>query len=471
MRVFEDSHFETGGADFFIVSDEGGDRLAMSGHGAVEGGDRLVVSGDDAIMQEFDGQIREGKKICPLSHENRTRLNKYAPFTNPSAAGGRDVSFGFGDRLGTANFAHLKSIGGRGLFPVLAQQSMRELTSMKRSYEDVIDAAAWAVFKAGWKKGFGADGDHLKTIPDIKAALDFGCSMITLDCSEKLGSADGSLNDMDITDYEIRYLYKPFLPGLNFTKEALMKCVLVYAEAVDFASEVYETLIKPCGRPIDFEISIDETPGVTEPEAHFFVANELTRRGVNITSLAPRFTGEFQKAIDYIGDVDAFREDIRIHNEIAKHFGYRISVHSGSDKFKVFPVISEETQGRFHIKTSGTSWLEAVRMIAKNEPALYRKMHECALKSLDDAKKLYVVHCDLARVKPLAEVSDADLPGYLEQDDSRQLMHITYGFMFDDPGLRHDIYNALGAHKDDYESAIVDHMKKHFDLLGIRQDR
>ena len=100
---------------------------------------------------------------------------------------------------------------------------------------------------------------------------------------------------------------------------------------------VYDAYISKADREIDYEISIDETETVTSPLRTFFVANELTLAGVEVTSLAPRFCGEFQKGIDYIGDVEQFERELREHALIAEHFGYKLSIHSGSDKFKVFP--------------------------------------------------------------------------------------------------------------------------------------
>ena len=77
-----------------------------------------------------------------------------------------------------------------------------------------------------------------------------------------------------------------------------------------------------------------------------------------------------------------------MHAEIADHFGYKVSVHSGSDKFAVFGIVGKYTKGRYHVKTAGTNWLEAVRVIAEVAPDLYRKMHLFALNNLNEAKIL-----------------------------------------------------------------------------------
>jgi hypothetical protein len=90
------------------------------------------------------------------------------------------------------------------------------------------------------------------------------------------------------------------------TPDEFKRIVLIYLEAIRFAASIYNDIIKNCGRPVDFEMSIDETLTPTTPESHMFVASELISGGVDITSLAPRFCGEFQKGIDYIGDLDRF---------------------------------------------------------------------------------------------------------------------------------------------------------------------
>src|SRR5699024_4847684 len=136
-------------------------------------------------------------------------------------------------------------------------------------------------------------------------------------------------------------------------------------------------------------ISIDETETVTSPLAHFFVANELKAKDIEVVSLAPRFYGEFQKAIDYIGEIDRFEKEFEKHEKIANHFGYKLSIHSGSDKFSVYPIIAKYTQGVFHVKTAGTNWLEALRVLAVKTPEFYRRIHQFVLNNYDKAMAYY----------------------------------------------------------------------------------
>ena len=445
-----------------------------------DGEDVLAVCAGSGLCDALSGGKQAGGfSVYPMDHKNRLAVNGRLAFTKPVAFGSDAKTFGLGDRLGLANYAHLQTVKKHNVKPVLAQQSMRELVLTGRTYDEVLDAACWAVVKAGWRGGFGADGDHLKKEEDIRDALEKGYSMITLDCSENLtappadeaglAAAYASIGSAKTAAWEKEYIGNPLAAklGAPIDRPALMRAAVAFSEAIPFISHIYHNVILPVGRRIDFEVSVDETPFETEPATHFFVANEIKKLGVAADSMAPRFAGEFQKGIDYIGSVEEFYECYKSHCAIAEEFDYRLSVHSGSDKFSIYPAVAELSGGRFHVKTAGTSWLEAVRVIAENEPDLYRKLHQCALDNLEEAKKLYVVLCDPAKIKPLDEVSDKDLGNYLKDEDihARQLLHITYGLMFDN-GYKEPIYKALKKHRKAYEKVLDAHIGKHIGLLG-----
>jgi hypothetical protein len=168
----------------------------------------------------------------------------------------------------------------------------------------------------------------------------------------------------------------------------LMQDVLTYHKALDFIQMVYESYICTSSRPIDFEISIDETDTPTDPKSHVFIALELKRRQVLVSTLAPRFIGEFQKGIDYIGDLDLFTADLAQHAAIADHYGYRLSIHSGSDKFSIFPILQKH-QGKLPCQDSGTT-ARGGRVSPWKTPVV-RWMHTC-LKRFSDAKKFYMYY-------------------------------------------------------------------------------
>lgn len=469
-------------------AEHGGDRIVMV---KAEGGRKLLTVGGGELYGALEGEEKneEGAafKLSPLTNANRLVLNRYFDYTLPRAIGTQMATIGLGDRLGLASPGHIKTVAGRNVRPILAQQSIRELTLTERTYEDVLDAAAFAVFQEGFKDGWGADGDHLKTTEDIEYALRLGFSMLTLDASEHIDNVIAAADDAEIarryaeldeayrTRVENDYADRTFeIEGasIEVSRTALMRYVLVYGQAVKFMVDIYRNYIKTAGRGIDFEISIDETATPTDPAAHWFVANELKREGVEVYSMAPRFCGEFQKGIDYIGDIQQFERELAVHAAICDHFGYKLSVHSGSDKFSVFPLVAKYTAGRFHLKTAGTNWLEAVRTVAKVNPGLYRRMHEHAAKTVDEALKYYHISADFSKVKPLSEVSDADLPEYMNEDNARQLIHITYGILLtakDDAGkllYKDEFYATLGEHEAEYEASLISHIGKHLQLLN-----
>ncbi|MEA4894921.1 MAG: tagaturonate epimerase family protein, partial [Oscillospiraceae bacterium] len=277
----------------------------------------LIIIGD--APKGFVGEpVRLGDLsllVCPLRHENAESLKKAFPWLKPVSVENRGISIGTGDRLGLVTKAHIMAVSGTGVFPVLAQQSMRELKLTGKTNLSMLDDVLWQVFEAGYRDGYAADGDHLKEIDDIKAALADGDTMITLDCSEHIpsGKAPGAAA---LAALFAKYCGRAFDLGkdlIKITPVQLDEIIAVYSEAIDFIEEVYRTVILPCSHTVSFEISIDETDTSTTPEAHFFLASELRKRGVRFSSLAPRFCGEFQKGIDYIGDHAQFEAELRRH--------------------------------------------------------------------------------------------------------------------------------------------------------------
>jgi len=423
-------------------------------------------------------ELGGGLYKAPMIHENACVLRKLFPFTAPVRGLKNTASFGLGDRLGIATPGHIDLFSNNDVFPVFAQQSIRELNLTSRTYENVLDAVSFAVFREGYKKGFGADGDHLKTVKDIEYALSLNFSMITLDCSEHIKNENADNYPLP-EQYKNKYIDKTFnIEGITlvFSEAALKECAVIYGEAINFIIEIFNKFFSTGKRTADFEISIDETVSITTPLQHFFVAKELLDAGVSFESLAPRFCGEFQKGIDYIGDIAQFEKEIKIHAAIARFFGYKLSIHSGSDKFSVFPVIRNVTNGRFHIKTAGTNWLEAMRVTAQKDPSLYREIHCFALTAFNEAKKYYHVTTDISRIPDISLVNDTDLPKLFENNDARQLIHITYGMILNhkkDDGtyvFKERLYKLWRQNEDAYRKALAGHIGRHLELLTASQN-
>jgi tagaturonate epimerase len=319
-------------------------------------------------------------------------------------------TFGCGDRLGITTEAHINALKKYNIVPVLAQQSKRELDFTGRTWECVLGDAILAVDKTGFDGTWGADADHLKNIDDIKDALNAGFTFITLDLSEQ-------------------------------KKE----------NVISFIEEVYSITQNKA----DLEISIDETDTPTTLEEHYALAKVLKEKGIKVYSIAPKFVGGFQKAIDYIGDLKEFEKNFNEHIKIADEFDYKISVHSGSDKFSIYPIIAKAK--KFHIKTSGTSWLNAVETINETNKGLYFKIFECACDNFESAKKYYKVKTEnYYNIISLRNFNDEAL---------RQVIHITYGYILRE--LKYYIIEELNKHQDLFYSKVQDNIEKHLNALSI----
>jgi hypothetical protein len=438
-----------------------------------EDGDCLIAVGENQDF--FTGELRTaGNKTyveAPLNHQNAVRLRKIFPFTAPTNVLQKQRTFGVGDRLGIACPGHIKVFKEYDAYPVFAQQSIRELRLTNRTFADVLDSVTFSVYREGYKFGFGADGDHLKKAEEVEDALNNGFTMITLDCSEHIRSSGATTSLPE--ELKAIYLGKTFtVEGMDivFDVDELKQDLWIYGSAIDFVITIYREYIKK-NNGINFEISIDETQTPTTPAQHFFVANELIRRGVKMDTVAPRFCGEFQKGIDYIGDIKQFEEELKVHAAIARHFGYKLSIHSGSDKFSIFPLIGKYTQGQFHVKTAGTNWLEAMRVIAGIAPGLYREIHQYALEVFDDARKYYHITPNLERIPKLADLKDEELVNLFLMNDARQLIHITYGHILnarDENGnyrFRDQLYRLWFKNQEVYAHALSKHIGRHLELL------
>jgi hypothetical protein len=476
MTVYARSIAACDGRVYFLARDGLEKRLCI-----------MARSADD----RFEGEVREcphGKvKVGPLTHENAARLRGVLAFARPVPVGA-GVSLGLGDRLGLATPGHVRAIRGTGIRPVLAQQSMREMSRTARTPENVLDDATWGVVEEGYRDGFGADADHLKSVEDIDATFTAGFRMFTLDPSDHLDHAAGEeaasalaakLGDvpwaaLETTEHDCRDALMKKIPighdmTLEFDEEAFLRTVVKYGKAVAQTVKLYRHLLEHAGgEPFELEMSVDETAGPTSVYEHFYVAYELKRLGVEFTSLAPRFVGGFEKAIDYAGDLAAFEEDYVRHARVARFLGpYKISIHSGSDKFGIYPVVARHTAERLHVKTSGTSYLEALRAVAEVEPELFREIWACAVGSYEKDRRSYRVSADPAKAPQAKALPDDALGTLLDDGHARQVLHVTYGSILNAapgagrPRFTPRLLRALRANEEVHYGFLVAHMKKH----------
>lgn len=453
----------------------------------------LAVVGKPEALKKFESNAPEEKKIdekellikiCYLNYHNLNLLREIFPHLNPSFCGLR-TSFGTGDRLGIATPAHLQAFAGKDIFPVLAQQSVREMERTERNWQSVLDDAIWGCFEAGYLGPFGADADHVKEIADLKEAVDCGYSMFTLDPSDHIRKDLSKLNKREINNLygqiserknlERLYLNKTYnfaRQRLIFDDNSLPEIIFTYSEALNHVVESYEFLKSHKKSEFDLEISVDESPNVTSPLAHLFIVLELQRRGISFQNLALHFLGDWQKGIEYIGDIRQFAREFSLHAAIAKNIGgYKLSLHTGSDKFSVYPIFAQETEGLCHIKTAGTSWLEEAKVVAMKDPGLYREIHRFALENFEKDRASYNLTTDLSRVPNIDKLSDGQLVDLFNKPDSRQLIHITYGSILkakDCEGkyvFKDRIYKILFKYEEEHYREVTNHIKRHLELL------
>lgn len=458
----------------------------------------LVVYEDQATISDFDASEKctDADKVLivgALNENNWQALAKRFAWVKPTSRHGYKYTFGLGDRLGIASNAHLRLFKGRGIMPVLAQQSIRELLLMNRTNTDVLLDAGWSVFEEGYTDGWAADGDHVKNPYEVDYAVKAGCSMITLDCTEKIHNEVADLDDQALdaqyqaldTDLTARfdqtYLDQTFqindAAQVHFSKRDLEQSVLIFYGAVRYATYIYHKFVVPYH--LDFEISMDETIVPTTPANHYFFANELNREDITPETLAPKFYGEFQKAIDYLGDVKRFEREYEVHEAIAEHFGYKLSIHSGSDKLSVYEIIGRiSKQHGWHVKTAGTNWLEALRVVAKVEPKLMVELYQFAYDNLDDVASFYTFNAQTDGKAPLPATINVDnVMSLLSDDDGRQVLHTMYGSIMNAQHsyryvYRDRIFDILATHQAQYDRYLNLHIAEHLDLLqGIETSK
>lgn len=416
-----------------------------------------------------------------LDHTNAAGLRKHLPWAGPRIMG-LSASVGTGDRLGLATPAHVRAVRGTGLRAFFAQQSIREMQRTGRSPDDVMDTATFGVVQEGFQEGFGADADHLKTVEDLDRTIGAGFTMFTIDPGDHVDNAahtDGMaiLGDKfealpwgqletSADDTRARWVAQRLLlpddSTVVFDEETLLRAAGKYGRALAHTVRMYRHLVaRMGGRPFELEMSVDETATPTSVAEHVFVASELRRLGVYWVSLAPRFIGEFEKGVDYIGDLGAFRRSFAQHVAVLQHLGpYKISIHSGSDKFSIYPIAAELSGGLVHLKTAGTSYLEALRAVGRVDPALFRRIMGFAILRYPEDRASYHVSAEVTKVPDPSSLPDADLPAALDQFDTREVMHVTFGSVLKSD-LRGPLMETLLAQEEAHYEAVRTHMERH----------
>ncbi len=369
-------------------------------------------------------------------------------------------SLGMGDRFGREGAAQLDAVMAAGrlgadLTPVW-NKSNREHTIVGTTPADTRAAADAAVRAAGWTGPYRVDADHinLKTVDGFMASSDF----FTLDVADFIGEAPAESDLADFVKANRRFVGRLAIPGaslaLDVTDSSLAEIGRRNLVAVRQAAATYRRIASVKG-PGTFvtEVSMDESAEPQTPGELFFILAALAAEGVPVQTIAPKFTGRFNKGVDYVGDVSRFErefgDDLAAIAYAVQTFalpsGLKLSVHSGSDKFSLYAPMRRLLHARragLHLKTAGTTWLEeaAGLALAGGEGlALAKEIYVEALARYDEMCKPYatVIDIDRARLPPPAVVqawSGTQYAAALRHDPAnpafnphlRQLMHVGY---------------------------------------------
>ncbi len=238
--------------------------------------------------------------------------------------------------------------------------------------------------------------------------------------------------------------------AVELDEESVLRAMAKYGPSLSHAMAMYRRLQEK-GIDCEVEFAVDETDYPTKPAEHVVVVSELQRLGMDFISFAPRYVGRFEKGVEYIGDLDELKRDFEIHAGLARALGpYKLSLHSGSDKYSTYPLIAEATQGMVHLKTAGTSWAESLRVIANNDADLMRQVLTLALESFEANRKSYHLSCDPAKIP--TDPTDDEVAQLMDVIDSRQVLHVGYGAILEEfgttdvPGVERQRGRALRHH-------------------------
>ena len=369
-------------------------------------------------------------------------------------------TMGVGDRFGRQGEAQLSAMQaasekGINVCPVW-NKSFREHSIIDTKPNDVRTEADAATKALGWQEPFFVDADHisLKTVGEFIPGSDF----FTLDVADAIGTpADPEAIDAFIAKHP-ELCASITIDGIDaplaFTEEVLRTIASKYLFAVQEAGRIHRHVAESKGEGnFITEVSMDETPEPQTPQEMLVILAAVSDEGIPAQTIAPRFSGRFNKGVDYVGDVDAFDREFRADLAVIRHavnaYGLpttlKLSVHSGSDKFSIYPRIAKainETGAGLHLKTAGTTWLEELIGLAEaggEGLEIAKDVYRAALERYEELAGPYadVIDIDTSKLPLSTEVDAWDgtkFAASLRHDQSctdynphfRQLLHVGY---------------------------------------------
>ncbi|MDD2797245.1 MAG: tagaturonate epimerase family protein [Bacteroidales bacterium] len=370
------------------------------------------------------------------------------------------LSFGIGDRFGHQAVAQLKAIAkakqaGVDVTPVW-NKSNREHSIIHTTPADTWNAVNDAVKEFGWNDPFFVDADHIN-ISNVDKFID-SSNFFTIDVADFIGKSADESDVAATVARNLKYCGKEILLSADHkvlvTEADIQSIAKKYLFAIQEAGRIYRHIEKAKGADnFVTEVSMDEVNSPQTPVEMLFILSMLAHEGIPAQTIAPRFSGRFNKGVDYVGDVVAFESEFEflllVIEFAVQEFGLpsnlKLSVHSGSDKFSIYPAIQrmlKKYNKGIHVKTAGTNWLEEVIGLALAGDAplkLAKTIYTEALARMDELCKPYAEVINIkADELPTAEVVNGwsceqfvnalrHIPNHPEYNPNlRQLIHVGY---------------------------------------------
>lgn len=404
-------------------------------------------------------------------------------------------SMGIGDRFAHQGIAQLNAFvaardRGIEIAPVW-NKSHREHTIVGSDPADVRREADSAVAARGWTNPYFVDADHINmaTVDRFLAASDF----FTLDVADWIGKPADE-DDLDrFIDRHASLLGGLEIPGidepLDLSEPSMRQAAVKYLLAVRKAGEIYRYIAQSRGQgSFITEISMDETDQPQTPLDLLFILAAVSDEGIPVQTIAPRFSGRFNKGIDYVGDVRQFarefEQDLAVLRFAVERYGLprelKLSVHSGSDKFSLYPLMYTALRAAdagVHLKTAGTTWLEeliGLAMAGGDGLRIAQDVYRAAFRRYDELCGPYASVIDIDRsALPAPDRVDlwdeATLAGALRHDprcpaydrNLRQLLHVAYK-------VAAEMGDRFTSALDRYADVIAANVTENLDIRHVR---
>lgn len=368
-------------------------------------------------------------------------------------------SFGVGDRFAheaEAQLAAFERLAAEGVVvaPVW-NKSNREHTFIGSEPATVRAAAERAVVARTWPHPWFVDADHIRldTVDRFLASSDF----FTIDVADSIGKP-APVADIEAFVGRHLELCRPVaVPGIvneiPLSAEKVASIAGAYLLACREAGDIWRHIRRSRGDDVAIEVSMDETDAPQTPPELLVILALLAEQEIPLQTIAPKFTGRFNKGVDYVGDLTRFErefsDDIAVCGFAARQYGLpevlKLSVHSGSDKFSLYPVIRrvlERTGAGVHLKTAGTTWLEELIGLAEaggDGLVLAKEIYAYALEHVDEFCAPYasVIDIDRSQLPSAAQVAGWDGPQFAAairhvpkhpafNPNMRQLLHVSF---------------------------------------------